>query len=97
MEKVIRVSVSEASRLFGVDTKTIRRALKGGQLKYIVVQGRYKISFLSLLEWSQKKPVVKHKLQSDGIGQFVDQWNITNKLYSPHPDLAERIKQKRTK
>jgi excisionase family DNA binding protein len=46
---VIRVSVSEASRLFGVDQKTIRRALNDQELKYIVVRGRYKIKFYSIL------------------------------------------------
>lgn len=89
MPNVIRVSVSEAARLFGVETKTIRRAIKAEQLKYIVVQGRYKINFSSLLEWSQGKTTTKNKLEKSGIGQYVDKWKIKNKLYSPNPKILE--------
>ncbi|RJR30875.1 DNA-binding protein [Candidatus Parcubacteria bacterium] len=84
-DKVIRVSVSEASRLFGVDQKTIRRAINEEKLRYIVVQGRYKINFESLLKWSQQKTKTKNKLDNSGIGQFVDKWKINNVLYSPNP------------
>jgi len=95
MPNVVRVSVSEAARLFGVEPKTIRRAIKAQKLKYIVVQGRYKINFNSLLEWSQGKTTSKNKLASKGIGQYVDKWKIKNKLYSPSPELVpekERLK-----
>jgi len=87
MSNVIRVSVSEAARLFGVEGKTIRRAIKDEQLKYIVVCGRYKINFSSLLEWSQGKTSTKNKLAARGIGQYVEHWKIKNKLYSPAPEL----------
>lgn len=90
MSNVIRVSVSEASRLFGVEAKTIRRAIKTQQLKYIVVCGRYKINFTSLLEWSQSKTTVKNKLANRGIGQYVDQWKIKNRLYSPNPEALKK-------
>lgn len=89
-QKIIRVTVSEASRLFGVDSKTIRRAIKAEALKYVVVQGRYKINFQSLLEWSQKQTSTRNKLTNAGIGQYVDKWKIKNKLYSPNPGLVER-------
>ncbi|MFA6428742.1 MAG: helix-turn-helix domain-containing protein [Candidatus Buchananbacteria bacterium] len=79
----IRVSVSEAARLFGISTKTIQRALTEQELIYIVVRGRYKINFASLVNWSQKKNTTKNKLQKKGIGQFVEHWKIKNKLYSP--------------
>ncbi len=82
---VIRVSVSEASRLFGIDQRTIRRALKNQELRYVVVRNRYKINFESLLKWSQQKATVKNKLATKGIGQYVDHWKIKNKLYSPNP------------
>lgn len=88
MPNVIRISVSEAARLFGVDQKTIRRIIKAGVVKYIIVQGRYKINFSSLLAWSQGKATAKNKLANHGIGQYVDKWKIKNKLYSPHPDLT---------
>jgi len=95
MPNVIRVSVSEASRLFGVEPKTIRRAIKDQKLKYIVVQGRYKINFSSLLEWSQGKVTTKNKLANQGIGQYVDNWKIKNKLYSPSPELIGDKKPKK--
>ena len=68
MEKLIRLSTSEAARLFGVDQKTIRRAIKDQQIKYVVVRGRYKLNFESLLEWSQKRTTVKNKLARQGLG-----------------------------
>ena len=87
---IIRVSISEASRLFGVDPKTIRRAIKNQEVKYVVVQGRYKVNFESLLEWSQGRTTVRNKLNKKGLGQYVDKWKIKNKLYSPNPKLAEK-------
>lgn len=80
---IIRVSISEAARLFGVSGQTIRRAIKDREITYIVVSGRYKINFESLIKWSQDKTTVKNKLVSRGIGQYVDQWKINNTLYSP--------------
>ncbi|MBN1778950.1 MAG: helix-turn-helix domain-containing protein [Candidatus Buchananbacteria bacterium] len=90
MNNMIRVSVSEASRLFGVDQKTIRRALAKQEIKYVVVRGRYKINFESLLEWSQNRTTAKNKLAKNGIGQYVDKWKIKNRLYSPNPKLLEK-------
>ncbi|PIR47683.1 hypothetical protein COV06_02250 [Candidatus Uhrbacteria bacterium CG10_big_fil_rev_8_21_14_0_10_50_16] len=81
---IVRVSVSEAARLFGVSQRTVRRALTDEELTYIVVQGRYKINFESLVKWSQQRPTTRNKLAAKGIGQYVDQWKIRNKLYSPH-------------
>jgi len=79
----IRVSVSEAARLFGVNPQTIRRALKDQEIKYVVVAGRYKIDFESLVQWSQRKTTVRNKSNKNGIGQFVSKWSISNTLYSP--------------
>lgn len=90
MENVIRLSVSEAAKLFGVSSKTIRQAIKAEELKYIVVKGRYKISFASLVEWSQKSTRRYNQLQKQGLGQFVDQWKIRNKKYSPNPELINK-------
>ncbi len=59
---VIRVSVSEGARLLGINPATIRRALKDQEIRYVVVRGRYKISFESLIKWSQKRPIVKYNL-----------------------------------
>jgi excisionase family DNA binding protein len=92
----VRVSVSEAARLFGVDQHTIRRAIKRQELRYIVVQGRYKINFESLVEWSQNRITVKNKMEQKGIGQYVDKWKIKAKKYSPDPSIVQP-KQKENK
>lgn len=89
MKPMVRLSVSEAARLFGVSQRTIRRAIKDEQLTYVVVQGRYKINFESLLRWSQRTTTARNKRDKAGIGQYVDKWKIKNKLYSPNPKSVE--------
>ena len=89
---IIRVSISEASRLFGVSTRTVRRAISAGEITYVVVRGRYKVNFESLVRWSQARPTVRHKLSREGIGQFVDRWKIRNRLYSPNPKVLDNEK-----
>jgi excisionase family DNA binding protein len=84
-ENIIRVSVSEAGKLFGVSTKTIREAIKAQELRYIVVNNRYKINFESLVAWSQKNKRRATKLERHGIGQFVNQWQIHAPKFSPRP------------
>lgn len=84
---IIRVSVSEAAKLFGISSRTIRRAITEGSVAYVVIRGRYKLNFESLVKWSQGKPTVRNKLASDGIGQFVEQWKIHNRLYTPNPKM----------
>ena len=90
MSNIIRVSVSEAARLFGVSEKTIRKAIASQEVVYIVVRGRYKINFASLVKWSQKSTRRKNQLKKTGIGQFVKNWNITNKKYSPSEKLLNK-------
>jgi excisionase family DNA binding protein len=89
-DNIIRLSVSEAAKLFGLSTQTIRRAIAEGQLHYVVVQNRYKISFESLVKWSQSSARVKNKSNTKGIGQFVTQWRIKNKKFSPNPAVLEK-------
>ncbi len=85
MNQIIRISISEASHLFGLSTKTIRQAIKLGQISYVIVRGRYKLNFESALEWSQLSTRRRHLLAKDGLGQYVDQWRIRNRKYSPRP------------
>ena len=92
-KNIIRVSVSEAARLFGISTRTIRRAITDGEVAYVVVRGRYKLNFESLVKWSQVRPTVRNKLAANGIGQFVENWKIRNKLYSPNPKVFEPKKE----
>jgi len=86
---VIRLSVSEAAKIFGVNQKTIRRAIAEEKITYIVVQGRYKVNFESMLRWSQDTTTIRNKRDKQGIGQFVNQWKIKNKLFSPNPKTLE--------
>lgn len=76
--------------MFGVSPMTIRRAIKDGEITYVVVQGRYKLNFESLLRWSQRTTTVQHKRDKDGIGQFVEQWKIRNRLFSPNPTTSRK-------
>ncbi len=92
MENIIRISISEAAKLFGIDQKTIRRAIKRNEIRYIVVRGRYKLNFDSLLKWSQKRPAIRNKSNKYGLGQYVEKWKITNKLYSPNPKIIKKKK-----
>lgn len=65
--------------------RTIRRAITVGELRYIVVRGRYKLQFESLVSWSQRSASAKTKLDTQGIGQWVSQWKIRNPKFSPRP------------
>jgi len=94
-KEMIRVSVSEAARLFGVNSQTIRRAIASQEVTYVVVSGRYKLNFESLVKWSQKHTTAKNKLATRGIGQYVEKWKIKNPLYSPNPkSLKDKKKDK---
>ena len=57
----IRLSISEAARLFGVDSATIRRAIKRQEIRHIIIQGRYKLNFDSLVAWAQSRATVRNK------------------------------------
>lgn len=70
----IWLSVSEAAKLGGVQTKTIRRAIQANLLKYKIVKNRYLIEFSSVLKYLHIKTKLKNKFNSSGIGQYVDKW-----------------------
>lgn len=89
-KEIVRVSISEAARLFGVSQQSIRRAIANNEVTYIVVAGRYKINFESLVTWSQERTHRKNRLNAVGIGQYVAKWKIRNKLYSPSSKLVRR-------
>lgn len=96
-KEMIRVSISEAARLFGVNTQTVRRAIKSQGVTYVIVSGRYKLNFESLVKWSQQRTTVKNKLANRGIGQYVEKWKIKNPLFSPNPkSLSKKSKEKIT-
>ncbi|MBU0646241.1 helix-turn-helix domain-containing protein [Patescibacteria group bacterium] len=85
LDSIIRLSVSEAARLFGVSQRTVRRAIAEELVTYVVVQGRYKINFESLLRWSQDTTTVRNKRDKKGMGQYVEQWRMKNRMFSPNP------------
>ncbi len=93
-DNIIRLSVSEAAKLFGVSALTVRRAISSGLLNYVVVQNRYKISFESLVKWSQASAHVRNKSEAKGIGQFVGSWKISNKKFSPNPAVLKKEESK---
>jgi len=68
------LSVSEASRVGGVQTKTIRRAIQSSAVKYKIVKDRYLISFTSLIHYLCSNKKLKNKLYEHGIGQYIDKW-----------------------
>ncbi len=89
-QNIVRLSVSESAKMFGVSQRTVRRAIVNNELSYIVVHGRYKINFESLIKWSQTSTTVRNKCEKAGIGQFVEKWRIKNTLYSPNPKLVDK-------
>lgn len=89
LNSLIRLSVSEAARVFGVSQRTVRRAIAEQAVTYVVVQGRYKINFESILKWSQDTTTIKNKRDKKGLGQYVVQWKIKNKLFSPNPKVLD--------
>lgn len=91
---IIRVSVSEAAKLFGVSTRTVRRAIEKQEIRYVVVQGRYKLNFEDLVSWSQRRKSIRNKLSKEGIGQYVEKWRIKNRLFSPNPKTLEKSEEK---
>ena len=96
-KEIIRLSVSEAAKLFGVSALTVRRAIAAKEITYAVVGGRYKISFESLVKWSQRHTTVRNKTASRGIGQYVDKWRIKNTLFSPNPKIIKTEEKPETK
>ncbi len=68
------LTVSQAAKLFGVDQKTIRRAIKSKQVIYIVEDNRYSIEMGSLLKWSYASTKLKNKLNTEGVGKFIKEW-----------------------
>jgi hypothetical protein len=74
VESPIWVSVSEAAKFGGVQTKTIRRALKNEKLRFKIVKERYQIDFRALILFLRKSKKLKNKLNKIGIGQYIRKW-----------------------
>ena len=70
----IWLSVSEAAKLGGVQTKTIRRAIKSNHLRYKVIGNRYLINLESLIAFSYSNRKLRNKLSEYGLGQYIEKW-----------------------
>ncbi|MFZ4648442.1 MAG: hypothetical protein ACOYMB_02260 [Patescibacteria group bacterium] len=79
------LSVSEATKIGGIQPKTIRRALKlkddGSDktvsgLKFKIIKNRYQIEFGSLLTYLYSNTKLRNKFTDNGLGQYVGIWKI---------------------
>ena len=86
---IIRLSPSQAGELFGVNERTIRRAIANGELRYIIVHDRYKINFEDLLKWSQQMSSRAKKRDEFGIGQYVEKWKIQNPKFNKNKSVIK--------
>ena len=77
IENEIWLSVSEAAVVGGVQTKTIRRTIKAGTLRYKIVSNRYLINFKTLIFFLQSNTKLKNKLDEHGVGQYVAVWDMS--------------------
>ncbi len=70
----IWLSVSEAAKLGGIQTKTIRRAIQGKLIDFKIIKNRYAIELESLIQFLNKNTKLKNKLNQNGLGQYVLKW-----------------------
>lgn len=68
------MSVSEAAKVGGVQTKTIRRAIKSNQISFKVIGNRYLVNLDSLIHFLYTKTKLTNKLKEFGIGQYIKEW-----------------------
>ena len=75
------LSVSEAAALGGVQSKTIRRALKDERagLVFKVVKNRYKIELGSVITFLHRNAKLNNKLKDYGLGQYVSEWKALDR------------------
>jgi len=73
---IVWVSLSEASSIGGVQTKTLRRAIKSGRLRYKIVKNRYLVDFSSLINLLLSTKKLRNKLNESGVGQYVKEWKL---------------------
>jgi hypothetical protein len=74
VENPIWLRVSEAAKLGGVQSKTIRRGIKSGALRYKIISNKYYIELRTLILFLHKSIKLKNKLYKNGIGQYIRHW-----------------------
>ena len=72
----IKLSPSQASKLFAISQRSIRRAIKNKEIPVTIHNFRYEIDFRDMFIWSQKLPNRQNKRDEFGIGRYVEKWNI---------------------
>ena len=73
--EILWLSVSQVSKLVGVQHKTIRRAIKANKIKYKIVKDRYNIDFFSVIIYMHTNTKLQNKLYQNGIGRYIKEWN----------------------
>jgi len=68
------LTISEAAKLGGIQTKTIRRGIQIKKIKYKIIGNRYYVDFASIIIYLYSKTKLKNKLKQFGIGQYIDKW-----------------------
>lgn len=68
------LSISEAAKLSGVGSKTIRRSIEHKAVIFTINKNRYLINFPSLITYLCKTTKLKNKFLNHGLGQYVDKW-----------------------
>jgi len=68
------ITVSEAAKITGVQSKTIRRAIKLKLVNFKIVNDRYLINLESLIIYFYTKTKLRNKLIYKGIGQYISKW-----------------------
>lgn len=68
------ISVSEAAKFGGIQSKTVRRAITANLITYRIRGNRYLIDFGSLLTFLRSRTKLSNKLAKAGLGQYVDSW-----------------------
>ena len=69
--EIIWLSISEAAKIAGVNTKTIRRALKKN-LKFKIQKERYLIDCSALLVYVRSNKKLLNKFYEHGAGKFLE-------------------------
>jgi hypothetical protein len=70
----IWLTISEAAKLGGIKTKTVRRAIQNKIVKYKIVNNRYFVDLASFIDYIHSKTKLKNKLNFSGIGQYIKEW-----------------------
>jgi excisionase family DNA binding protein len=69
------LTISEAAKIGGVRTKTVRRAIQAKSIKYKIVKNRYLVDAASLIQFLHTKTKLKNKLNQYGLGQYIREWH----------------------